>query len=112
VIDYKRTRFEDVVPMVDIVLDMVGGDTRERSVGIIKPGGILVSVVSEPMPGSVFFLVEVTTERLEKITDFFGRGSNAVDRFAYVTTGIERFRVQPELVGLDLTGPDENACIF
>jgi NADPH:quinone reductase-like Zn-dependent oxidoreductase len=50
VIDYKRSRFEEVVPQVDMVLDMVGGETMKRSLGIIKPGGILVSVVSEPMP--------------------------------------------------------------
>ena len=82
VIDYKSLRFEDAVPMVDIVLDMVGGDTRLRSFRVIRPGGILVSVVSEARPDpdrsndvrSVFFLVEVTTERLDKITDLFNRG--------------------------------------
>src|SRR6266702_7175269 len=31
VVDYKTTRFEEVVPAVDVVLDMVGGDTRDRS---------------------------------------------------------------------------------
>jgi NADPH:quinone reductase-like Zn-dependent oxidoreductase len=50
VIDYKTTRFEEVVPPMDVVIDTVGGDTRERSFWIIKSGGILVSVVSEPMP--------------------------------------------------------------
>ena len=82
VIDYKTTRFEEAVPPIDVVIDTVGGDTRERSFGIIKPGGILVSVVSEPMPErhqsngvrAVFFLVEVTTARLDKITDLFDRG--------------------------------------
>ena len=82
VIDYKQTRFEAVVPKVDIVLDMVGGETRERSFKIIKMGGILVSVVSEPLPASgrltniraVFFLVEVTTERLDKLADLFSHG--------------------------------------
>jgi NADPH:quinone reductase-like Zn-dependent oxidoreductase len=82
VIDYKTTRFEEVVPPIDVVIDTVGGDTRERSFGIIKPGGMLVSVVSEPMPErhhsngvrAVFFLVEVTTARLDKITDLFNRG--------------------------------------
>ena len=34
-------RFEEVIPMVDVVLDMVGGDTRERSLKMVKPGGIL-----------------------------------------------------------------------
>jgi NADPH:quinone reductase-like Zn-dependent oxidoreductase len=81
VIDYKITKFEKAVPPIDVVIDTVGGDTRERSFGIIKPGGILVSVVSEPMPQrrqsngvrAVFFLVEVTTARLNKIADLFNR---------------------------------------
>jgi len=79
VIDYQQTRFEDAVPPVDIVLDMVGGDTRQRSYRTIKPGGILVSVVSEPIDApknvrSVFFLVDVTTERLDRISERFDRG--------------------------------------
>jgi NADPH:quinone reductase-like Zn-dependent oxidoreductase len=82
VIDYKTTRFEDTVPPVDVVLDTVGGETRDRSFEIIKPGGLLVSVVSEPMPArseangirSVFFVAEVTTARLDKITDLFQQG--------------------------------------
>jgi NADPH:quinone reductase-like Zn-dependent oxidoreductase len=81
VIDYKHARFEEIVPPVEIVLDMVGGEARKRSWQVIKPGGILVSVVSEPSPDagsaknirSVFFLVEVTTERLEKIAALFDR---------------------------------------
>jgi NADPH:quinone reductase-like Zn-dependent oxidoreductase len=36
VIDYKTTRFEEAVPPIDVVIDTVGGDTRERSFGIIK----------------------------------------------------------------------------
>jgi len=77
--DYKQTRFEEIVPPVDIVLDMIGGDTRERSYRTIKPGGILVTVVSEPIRQtadnirSVFFLVDVTTERLDRISERFNR---------------------------------------
>ncbi len=83
VIDYAATRFEDVVPPVDVVLDLVGGETRLRSFGVIKPGGILVSAVSNaPAPAnapadvrSVFFLVDVTTERLERLTELFDQGA-------------------------------------
>ena len=79
VVDYEESRFESVSPPVDIVLDTVGGDVRERSYPLIKPGGVLVSVVSEPPHEfdrernvrSVFFLVEVTTNRLNKITHLF-----------------------------------------
>jgi NADPH:quinone reductase-like Zn-dependent oxidoreductase len=45
VIDYKKTRFEDVVHNVDVVFDTIGGDTQQRSWGVLKKGGILVSVV-------------------------------------------------------------------
>src|SRR5262249_19242694 len=82
VVNYATTRFEEVVPQVDFVLDMVGGDTRDRSFAVIRPGGILVSVVSDaaPPPGSpgsvrsVFFLVDVTTQRLDRLTELFERG--------------------------------------
>ena len=47
-IDYSTTPFEDVAGEVDIVLDIVGGDTLERSWTILKPGGILVSTVEPP----------------------------------------------------------------
>lgn len=83
VIDYRRARFEDVARAVDIVIDTVGGDTRVRSLGVLKPGGILVSAVSPPMPNdwaaslgvrSVFFIVDVTTARLNTIAELFDRG--------------------------------------
>lgn len=80
VLDYRSTRFEDEVSAVDIVIDTVGGETRERSIKVLKPGGILVSVVS-PFPETpkapgvrtAFFIVEVTTGRLDAITDLFKR---------------------------------------
>ena len=79
-IDYRETPFEDVVRAVDIVLDTVGGDTCVRSIGVLKPGGILVSVVSSPMPEdiaakagvrAVYFIVDVTTDRLNTIAELF-----------------------------------------
>ena len=47
-IDYKKTRFEDVVHDVDVVFDTIGGETQQRSFGVLKKGGILVSTVSPP----------------------------------------------------------------
>jgi NADPH:quinone reductase-like Zn-dependent oxidoreductase len=46
VIDYKNQRFEDIVGNMDVVLDTVGGDTFERSWGVLKPGGFLVTTVA------------------------------------------------------------------
>ena len=47
-VDYRKTRFEDVVRDVDVVLDTVGGETQERSFKVLKKGGILVSLVQPP----------------------------------------------------------------
>jgi NADPH:quinone reductase-like Zn-dependent oxidoreductase len=71
VVNYKTITFEDAVPPVDAVLDTVGGETQRRSFAVLKPGGILVSVISPPpqRPGfrSVFLLVDVTAARLSTL---------------------------------------------
>ena len=48
VIDYHTVRFEDKVRNVDVVLNTVDADTNSRSIAVVKPGGILVSVVGPP----------------------------------------------------------------
>lgn len=48
VIDYSTTPFEEVVRDVDVVLDLIGGDTQQRSWAVLKPGGILISTVQPP----------------------------------------------------------------
>jgi NADPH:quinone reductase-like Zn-dependent oxidoreductase len=48
VIDYRSTRFEDVLSDVDVVLDTQGGETQERSWKVLKKGGILISIVQPP----------------------------------------------------------------
>jgi NADPH:quinone reductase-like Zn-dependent oxidoreductase len=47
-IDYTATRFENVVHDADLVLDTIGGETQERSWGVLKKAGILVSLVGPP----------------------------------------------------------------
>ena len=46
-IDYKAQAFEDEVRDVDLVYDLIGGDTRARSWGVLKPHGRLVTTVSK-----------------------------------------------------------------
>lgn len=48
VVDYRAQRFEDFADQVDVVLDTVGGPTRERSWPLIRPGGVLASLVPPP----------------------------------------------------------------
>jgi NADPH:quinone reductase-like Zn-dependent oxidoreductase len=47
-IDYKAERFEDECRDMDLVLDLVGGQTQQRSWSVIKRGGRLVSTLGEP----------------------------------------------------------------
>src|SRR5512139_412764 len=47
-IDYSSTKFEDEVKDVDVVLDLIGGDTQQRSWAIMRPGGILISTIQAP----------------------------------------------------------------
>ncbi|HEV2750338.1 MAG TPA: NADP-dependent oxidoreductase [Gemmatimonadales bacterium] len=44
VIDYTAVHFEDRVRNVDVVLDSVGGDTLDRSWGVLHKGGVLVTI--------------------------------------------------------------------
>ena len=48
VVDYRTQRFEDFAHDVDAVLDTVGGTTRDRSWALIRPGGVLASLLPPP----------------------------------------------------------------
>ena len=50
VIDHTRERFEEKVEEVDVVLDTIGGETQQRSWGVLRRGGILISVVTPWRP--------------------------------------------------------------
>ena len=47
-IDYTTQKFEDVVKDVDVVLNCVRADALARSYGVVKKGGIIVSITDEP----------------------------------------------------------------
>ena len=43
-IDYTIEKFYEVVKGIDLVVDPIGGETREHSLDIIKPSGMIVSI--------------------------------------------------------------------
>lgn len=45
-VNYRGTEFEHVLDPVDVVLDLVGGDVAVRSLEVLRPGGLLVTVPS------------------------------------------------------------------
>ena len=47
-IDYTKQNFEDVARDVDLVLDLIGDETQERSWSVLKKGSVLLSLVQPP----------------------------------------------------------------
>jgi NADPH:quinone reductase-like Zn-dependent oxidoreductase len=90
VIDYAKVCFEDKVSDVNVVFDTIGGDTLERSYGVLRQGGTLVSIVEPPSAENAkaqgikgeFFIVEPNRTQLEEI----GRLIDTGCLYAFVDT--------------------------
>lgn len=80
VIDYRASRFEDIVRNVDVVFDGVGGETLERSWTVLKSGGRLVTIVSQDEKISdqrtrdAFMLVRADGSQLTEIARLIDAG--------------------------------------
>ena len=48
VVDFTKTDFADVLSGYDVVLDSLGGANLEKSLTVLKPGGLAISVVGPP----------------------------------------------------------------
>lgn len=80
VLDYQTTRFEDMVRDVDVVFDGVGGETLERSWGVLAKGGKLVTVATQSAQAAdqrardAFMLVEANSSQLHDIANLIDAG--------------------------------------
>jgi len=76
VLDYLGAPFEDGLEEVDVVFDGIGGETLERSWGVLKPEGRLVTIAAqsegleEQRVKDAFFIVEPKGEQLAVIADW------------------------------------------
>ncbi|WP_318215724.1 NADP-dependent oxidoreductase [Streptomyces sp. SCL15-6] len=52
-VDYRETDVTEAVKDVDVVLDTIGGETSLRSLRVLRPGGIVVSIL--PVGSEEFF---------------------------------------------------------
>jgi NADPH:quinone reductase-like Zn-dependent oxidoreductase len=50
VVDHKNDDFEKLLQGYDVVLNSLGKDTLEKSLGVMKPGGKLISISGPPDP--------------------------------------------------------------
>ncbi|MEO8028745.1 MAG: zinc-binding dehydrogenase [Bryobacteraceae bacterium] len=80
VIDYQASRFEDLIASVDVVFDTVGGETLDRSWGVLKSGGRMVTIAangeaaSEERVKQAFFIVEPNQKQLSQIAALLDAG--------------------------------------
>ncbi len=85
-IDYKSVKFEEVSPMVDVVLETIGGENIDRSLKVLKEGGVIVSLpsgasdaVSEKAAAQkkrgIFFLVNSNGADMQQIADLLEQGA-------------------------------------
>jgi NADPH:quinone reductase-like Zn-dependent oxidoreductase len=82
VVDYRAQRFEDVVSDADLVFDTVGGETWERSVTVLRPGGRLVSIATPRPPDrelddgrrAIFFIVRPDRDDLRDLAGLLEAG--------------------------------------
>ncbi len=86
VIDYKTERFEDVARDIDLVYDLIAGETQERSFSVLKEGGCLVSTLTEPSP-------EEAARRHVRGTRYTARPDGA--QLAEIARLIEEQKVRP-----------------
>jgi NADPH:quinone reductase-like Zn-dependent oxidoreductase len=79
-IDNTAFRFEQEVSDVDVVFDAVGGDTFDRSWGVLKPGGRMVTIAADSEGTTdqrvkdAFFIVAPNQKQLVEIADQLDAG--------------------------------------
>ncbi len=81
-IDYKQERFEDVCQDIDVVIDLIGGETQQRSWAVLREGGIIVSTLEEPKQeapnaqgkSGVHFMAQPNGAQLEEIASLIDEG--------------------------------------
>ncbi|MFD3607116.1 NADP-dependent oxidoreductase [Streptomyces atroolivaceus] len=77
-VDYQKTDFAEAVRHVDVVLDTIGGDYRFRSLRVLRPGGLLVTLLPS---GATDFIEEagkLGVRAVEMLVEADHAGMNAI----------------------------------
>lgn len=80
IIDYRKSKFEEVASDVDLIVDLVGGDILKRSFNAIKNGGRVVTVAASSESAEAervkeaFFIVEAKREQLVELAKLIDTG--------------------------------------
>ena len=71
----RTEAFDEVGPAYDVVIDTVGGETLDRSFGVLRRGGRLITLSAPPPPGkadkygvtATFFIVTPDRDQLAQL---------------------------------------------
>ncbi|MEO7714906.1 MAG: NADP-dependent oxidoreductase [Capsulimonas sp.] len=109
VIDYETERFEDRAHNIDLVLDLVGGETLDRSWSVLSPNGMIVTTAAPDIAAKapagkkgVFLMTKADPAQVEKTARDIveGRVSQKIESVVSLEEApqaIERNRTQPHL---------------
>ena len=83
VIDYKTTDFESVAKEIDVVFDLVGGETQARSLNVLRKGGHLIATAQPPSQDlakkagvrAMMMQMTPTRQRLQKLAELLDAGT-------------------------------------
>ncbi|QOV40560.1 NADP-dependent oxidoreductase [Streptomyces ferrugineus] len=92
-IDYRETDFAEAVKDVDVVLDTLGGDTSTRSLRVLRPGGIVVSIL--PGGSDEFYVAaeRLGVRALRMLVDASHSGMKAIAEL------VEAGKLRPTIAG-------------
>lgn len=82
VLDYTKENIEEKLKEIDLVLDCIGGESQQKLVKVLKPGGILVSIVginnavdfTTKKIKTAFFLTKPSSVQLDQLTELADAG--------------------------------------
>jgi NADPH:quinone reductase-like Zn-dependent oxidoreductase len=102
VIDFKKEDFEKSISGYDAVLDLVGGETTNKSYSVLKKGGILVTLIGKPDPESdkkyqvksLVMMTNTNTKNLNRLTELLdiGKIKPQIDKVFTLSQAIEAFK--------------------
>jgi len=117
VVDTRTEAFDDVGPIYDVVVDTVGGETLDRSFGVLRRGGRLVTLSAPPPEGRadefgievMFFIVTPDRAQLARLTTLVADASLHVPIAA--TFPLERGREAFESRNRPHRGPGKTVLV-
>lgn len=102
VIDFRKEAFEDLLTEYDAVLALVGGETFNKSLQVLKKGGILVSLVGQPdkelaenyQVRVIQQMTDTNSDRLKRVAELVeaGKIKAQIDSVFSLNQSVEAFR--------------------